>query len=232
MGSHGCNYSVEDSSKGMPGSSVAFRRMPRRGMALATILVAGSGLLLAACSSSTPKSSSATTRPKTTVTLSVDILRVGHTSLGNVLIDSQGNTLYIHLGDSTGQSTCTGACAKVWKPLEYAGNPANMPIGPGVAASKLSSLTRPSGKRQITYNGHPLYSYIGDHASGQVNGEGLRTVFYAASPTGGGIWPGGRLAFPPPGASFGWHPPVSSTPSSVPAATGAPATKSGSTSQG
>jgi predicted lipoprotein with Yx(FWY)xxD motif len=206
------------------------RELPRRrrGAVGAMVLAGGFALLLAACSSSTPSSSSTTTtRPKTTVTQSVDILRVGHTSLGDVLIDSQGHTLYLHLGDSTGQSACTGSCSKSWLPLEYSGNPATMPVGPGVAVSKIGSLTRASGKHQIMYNGHPLYSYVGDHAAGQVNGEGLRTAFYVASPTGGGIWPGGKLAFPPAGASYGWHPPAqSSAPPTGTASTGAPATPS------
>ena len=144
-----------------------------------------------------------------------------------MLIDSQGHTLYLHLGDSTGQSACTGSCSKVWLPLEYSGNPATMPVGPGVDVSKLGSLTRASGKHQIMYNGHPLYSYVGDHSAGQANGEGLRTAFYVASPTGGGIWPGGKLAFPPAGASYGWHPPAqSSAPPTGTVSSGVPATPS------
>ena len=98
-------------------------------------------------------------------------------SLGKVLVDSSGRTLYLFGKDRGGRSACSGACAQNWPPEVVSGKPT---AGSGVKASKLGTTTRSDGKRQVTYNGHPLYRFKGDTKAGQANGEGL-TAF-------GGIW--------------------------------------------
>jgi predicted lipoprotein with Yx(FWY)xxD motif len=98
-------------------------------------------------------------------------------SLGKVLVDSSGRTLYLFGKDRGGRSACSGACAQNWPPAVVSGKPTS---GSGVKASKLGTTTRSDGKRQVTYNGHPLYRFKGDTKAGQANGEGL-TAF-------GGIW--------------------------------------------
>ena len=101
----------------------------------------------------------------------------GEGSLGKVLVDSSGRTLYLFGKDRGGRSACSGACAQNWPPAVVSGKPT---AGNGVKASKLGTTTRSDGKRQVTYNGHPLYRFKGDSKAGQANGEGL-TAF-------GGIW--------------------------------------------
>jgi predicted lipoprotein with Yx(FWY)xxD motif len=98
------------------------------------------------------------------------------TSLGKILVNSQGRTLYLFKKDSHGRSTCTGACAKFWPPLRVSGKPT---AGHGVSASKLGTIKRSDGKPQVTYNGHPLYTFQMDTKAGQTNGQGV-TAFGAA----------------------------------------------------
>ena len=98
-------------------------------------------------------------------------------SLGKVLVDSSRRTLYLFGKDRGGRSACSGACAQNWPPAVVSGKPT---AGSGVTSSKLGTTTRSDGKRQVTYNGHPLYRFKGDSKAGQANREGL-TAF-------GGIW--------------------------------------------
>ena len=108
-------------------------------------------------------------------------------SLGRILVDSQGRTLYLFKADRTMRSTCFGACATAWPPLRVAGNPT---AGDGANTSLVATTPRPDGVREATYNGHPLYLYQGDTQPGQVNGQGVTAFgaeWLAVSPTGGAI---------------------------------------------
>jgi len=84
-----------------------------------------------------------------------------------VLTDDKGLTLYWFAPDSPAASKCTGSCAAYWPPVT--GVPK---AGPG-ATGKLGTIKRPGGTAQATYDGHPLYTYIGDSAPGQANGNKL-----------------------------------------------------------
>ena len=84
-----------------------------------------------------------------------------------VLTNSAGLTLYWFAPDTSTTSKCTGSCATYWPPVS--GSPA---AGPGVTG-KLGTIKRPGGGLQATYNGHPLYTYIGDRGPGQANGNDL-----------------------------------------------------------
>ena len=84
-----------------------------------------------------------------------------------VLTDAKGRTLYLFARDTPSASTCTGSCAAYWPPVT--GDPM---AGPGVTG-KLGTIKRPGGATQATYDGHPLYTYIGDSARGQANGNKL-----------------------------------------------------------
>jgi predicted lipoprotein with Yx(FWY)xxD motif len=157
------------------------------------VAVVGAGVL-AGCGgggSSSGGSSTATTA-KTTATETVPVpkpppnaeegtvfVSLGSAAgLGQVLVDSEGHTLYAFSKDSATSSACTGACAKAWPPLLVAHGepePSN-----GAAASRLGTITLPDGTRQATYAGHPLYSFSGDKQPGQANGNGS-TAF-------GGSW--------------------------------------------
>jgi predicted lipoprotein with Yx(FWY)xxD motif len=91
--------------------------------------------------------------------------------LGTVLVNSKGRTLYVFMNDKQRHVTCTGACASFWPPLKWKGS--GRPKVGGTAKSNLvSTVKNPSGGRSVTYNKWPLYTYSGDSAAGQSNGEG------------------------------------------------------------
>jgi predicted lipoprotein with Yx(FWY)xxD motif len=109
---------------------------------------------------------------------------VTNSSLGSILVNSQGHTLYLFKADSATRSACTGACAAAWPPLLATGKPT---AGTGLTASKLGTITRSGDKHQVTYNGHPLYLFIKDTKAGQTNGQGVTAfgaAWFALTPTG------------------------------------------------
>jgi predicted lipoprotein with Yx(FWY)xxD motif len=97
-------------------------------------------------------------------------VKLASSKLGKVLVDAQGRTLYLFEADKGPMSACDGACASVWPPLTTTGKPT---AGPGVMASKLGTTKRSDGATEVTYNGHPLYTYAGDSTPGQTSGQGL-----------------------------------------------------------
>ena len=93
----------------------------------------------------------------------------------SVLTNSSGRTLYWFAPDTPSKSACYGTCAAYWPPV--IGTPA---AGPGVTLSKIATIARTDGTIQVTYAGHPLYTYIGDTAPGQANGNDINL--------NGGFW--------------------------------------------
>ena len=91
-----------------------------------------------------------------------------------VVTNSKGMTLYWFVPDTSTASKCTGSCATYWPPVIGA-----VTAGSGVTGT-LGSITRPDGTTQATYDGHPLYTYVGDSAPGQAKGNGLNIS--------GGLW--------------------------------------------
>ena len=130
-------------------------------------------------------SAAASTTPSTTASGKAATVTVAaNGTIGQILVDSGGRTLYLFEGDSGTTSACTGACALTWPPLRATGKPV---AGGGVAASELGTIARRDGKPQVTYNGHPLYLYMNDQSPGDVNGEGVNAFgapWYAVSPAG------------------------------------------------
>jgi len=109
---------------------------------------------------------------------------VSNEGLGNILVNSKGRTLYLFTRDSGTMSECSGACAVNWPPLRASGKPT---IGSGADASLISTTSRSGGGKQVTYNGHPLYNYVGDQKAGDTNGQGISAFgakWYAVSPAG------------------------------------------------
>jgi predicted lipoprotein with Yx(FWY)xxD motif len=92
------------------------------------------------------------------------------TSLGMILVNSRGRTLYLFAKDRGGKSSCTGSCATFWPPLLSATKPT---AGSGVKAALIGRTRRSNGTMQVTYNKHPLYTFAFDKTAGQVTGEGL-----------------------------------------------------------
>jgi predicted lipoprotein with Yx(FWY)xxD motif len=109
-------------------------------------------------------------------------------SLGKMLVDAQGRTLYMFLSDSGSLSTCYGSCASTWPALLASGSPS---AGTGLAAAMLGTSKRTDGSTQVTFDGHPLYTYSGDQAAGDTNGEGIADVWFVVSPEGTPIKGGG-----------------------------------------
>jgi predicted lipoprotein with Yx(FWY)xxD motif len=122
-----------------------------------------------------------------TVSAAKKTVEVRSTRLGRLLVDSQGHTLYLFRKDSRGKSACSGECAKFWPPLRVIGKPT---AGSGVSAAKLGTISRSDGKRQVTYNGHPLYTFLQDSRPGQTRGQGLTAfggAWFVLSPAGSQI---------------------------------------------
>ena len=109
---------------------------------------------------------------------------VANTGLGRVLVDGRGRTLYLFAKDRNGRSACAGSCAGYWPPLITSGKP--VATG-GAKASLLGTTRRPDGRLQVTYNHHPLYTFVKDTRKGQTSGEELDTFgaeWYAVSAAG------------------------------------------------
>jgi predicted lipoprotein with Yx(FWY)xxD motif len=102
-------------------------------------------------------------------------------TLGQILTDDKGMTLYAFSDDTSTESMCTGTCAELWPPFLSMGAPT---AGDGVDAMLLDTLMLPDGTEQVMYNGHPLYHYSGDMAPGETNGQDLQGKWYVVSPTG------------------------------------------------
>jgi predicted lipoprotein with Yx(FWY)xxD motif len=88
--------------------------------------------------------------------------------VGPVLVDPKGFTVYDFHKDKGTTSSCYGACAKVWPPLTTEGAPT---AGEGAMSSELGTTKRKDGTVQVTYAGHPLYTYVVDKKPGEANGN-------------------------------------------------------------
>jgi predicted lipoprotein with Yx(FWY)xxD motif len=151
---------------------------------LIALTVAACGGSSAATAASTPAPPKTTNTPAPAPTTAV---RVASSSLGSILVDAQGRTLYLFKADSASHSACSGACATAWPPLLAKGTPT---AGVGLSASKFGTITRSGGQRQVTYNGHPLYTFVMDTKPGDTTGQGVVAFgagWFAVSPAGNQI---------------------------------------------
>ena len=116
--------------------------------------------------------------------VSTDDLNIAQSaSLGQVMTNQDGFTLYVFAKDTTpGQSSCYGACALKWPPLTV--QPGSQITVSGVNQSLVGDIMRTDGTEQVTLAGHPLYTFSGDSASGQTNGQGIDGTWYAVMPDG------------------------------------------------
>jgi predicted lipoprotein with Yx(FWY)xxD motif len=92
------------------------------------------------------------------------------TALGSTLVDATGRTLYLFEADKPNSSKLPGAGRRVWPPFIAGGKPQ---AGRGVLAGQLGTTSQGGGPAQVTYNGHPLYYYVGDRKAGSTTGQGL-----------------------------------------------------------
>ena len=101
---------------------------------------------------------------------------------GTILVDGEGNALYLFTNDTGPESTCTGGCLEAWPPL------LGEPTAEGDAdAGLLGTTERDDGSLQVLYNDHPLYHYAADAAPGDTNGQGVGDVWYLVSPAGDAV---------------------------------------------
>jgi len=157
--------------------------------------------LLAACSSGTPATSapapaasSAASSPAATASESAPAsspagsdatalaLMTAETSLGSIVVDGNGMTLYLFTKDSPNTSACTGQCLVNWPPL--LGEPT---AGMGVDDSKLGSFQREDGSTQATYNSWPLYYWKDDTKPGDVLGQNVNEVWFVIDRDGDAV---------------------------------------------
>jgi predicted lipoprotein with Yx(FWY)xxD motif len=153
------------------------------------VLGAASALTLSACggsSSSAATDSGTASDTGAASQTSAQSLHVASTSLGKVLVDTTGKTVYTLSADGPNKSTCAASCLALW--------PA---VPPGQAAhvtGMVSSTTTPDGTKIATVAGHPVYTFSQDQGPGDVNGEGIKAfggTWYAVSAAGKTVTPAG-----------------------------------------
>jgi len=111
-------------------------------------------------------------------------LKTRHGKIGTFLVDGHGRTLYLFQKDKTTRSTCSGACATDWPPLLTSGK---AKASGSVRKALLGTTKRSDGSTQVTYKGHPLYTYSGDQKAGDTNGQAVSAYgarWYAVLPSG------------------------------------------------
>jgi predicted lipoprotein with Yx(FWY)xxD motif len=131
-------------------------------------------------------SGASTTKPRSTVA-AASAISVKQTSLGPTLVDANGRTLYLFEADRPNVSTLSAAGQAIWPPLTATTTPRALS---GATAGRIGTVTQTGGGAQVTYNGHPLYYYVGDHSPGQTNGQGLNqfgALWYVLGPGGNAV---------------------------------------------
>jgi predicted lipoprotein with Yx(FWY)xxD motif len=141
---------------------------------LASAGVAAAALVVAACGSSSPSTSGSATSAPSTAAASSAMLKSAKVGGVTVLTNAKGFTVYWFVPDTSTTSKCTGTCAHYWPPV----------MGPVTVAAgvtgKVGVIKRSDGSMQAIYNGHPLYTYVGDTKPGEAKGNGLNLS--------GGVW--------------------------------------------
>ena len=169
-------------------------RRPAARRLLLGSLALGAAATVAACSSSSPSTAAGSPGRATASASSAAAVTISAKSVpgvGTVLVNGQSLTLYMFVPDhQRGRSTCYGACASSWPPLRLPTG-VTIPVAAGKAeASLLGTTTRKDGGLEVTYNGWPLYLWVGDGAPGQATGQGINGsggYWYVLSPKGGVI---------------------------------------------
>ena len=169
----------------MSGSTVAVRLLGAR--LLGARLLGGSAIVLlaSACGSTVTPGAETTV---TNATKPGEVLGVATTSLGPVLVERQGLTVYLLTADTPGHSSCSAQCLQHW-PLVPAPAGTGAPSVQGISAT-LSVTKATSGASMLTAGGWPLYRFAKDKAPGDVTGQGVKTfggTWYAVSPSGDAV---------------------------------------------
>ena len=110
-------------------------------------------------------------------------IKLADSSLGQIIVDGAGKTLYMFTPDEAGTPTCYDDCATAWPPL-VAADAASVTAGTGLDASKITVVDRTDGTKQVKYGTWPLYYFANDAAAGDVNGQGLNEKWYVVGADG------------------------------------------------
>jgi predicted lipoprotein with Yx(FWY)xxD motif len=162
-----------------------------------------SALLLAACSSaaaSSPASSAPAAGSSASASTTGTVITTHAGSAGAFLTNGSGRAVYLWAKDGMNMSACSGACAAAWPPVPATGT---LTATGGAKASDLGTITRSDGTKQATYDGHPLYYFVGDSAAGQTNGQGsdnFGAKWWLVAPSGTEITAGDTAAAAPANA--------------------------------
>jgi predicted lipoprotein with Yx(FWY)xxD motif len=147
------------------------------------VLAVAATLFIAGCSQ--PQQQVTTMPPTLATTVQAtmapaDTIRTATSTLGTILVDSQGRTLYYFANDvpASGTSTCSGKCSTLWPTFSADTVKVSSPLDP----ADFASITRADGTNQTTYYGWPLYYYAADTAPGTTNGEGILNIWFTVQP--------------------------------------------------
>ena len=140
-------------------------------LALTVSACGSSGSSSSGTAANTPAAGSSSSAPAAAGGSTVSVKTIGSQQ---VLVDSSGMTLYWFAPDTSTKSNCSGQCATYWPPVK-----GPLTAGSGVTGT-LGTITRSDGSTQATYDGHPLYTYVGDKSPGQATGNGKNLS--------GGLW--------------------------------------------
>lgn len=151
--------------------------MPFPRLVAAALSLVALALIAAGCGGSSSSSSSSSQSSKMPASNSgsssgtaTTVSTASDPELGMVLVDSEGFTVYAFAKDKGTTSACYGACAETWPPVIAAGKPVG---GEGATSSELGTTKRKDGTVQVTYAGHPLYTFVDDHNPGEASGNGV-----------------------------------------------------------
>lgn len=167
----------------------------------ALIAVPLAALAMAACGSDSNKSTATTpttvAAPATVAAVDTTVapdtvpasgaaadIQLADSSLGKILVDGAGNTLYLFTKDTASTSACSGDCSTNWPALVVEGTPT---LGEGLAAEDFGTITGADGATQVTFYGHPLYHYAGDTSPGDTNGQGIGGFWFVVDTEGNAI---------------------------------------------
>ena len=166
------------------------------GRGLTASVMVGTFILAAACGSSSPSATATTTpsvapatgtpttgSPSTTAAGPATLSAASNAKIGQlIVVDGSGKTVYLYLPDGTATTSTVSAALKAkWPPVTVSGTPK---AGTGLDAAKLVAPMQPDGTQQVSYGGHLLYTFMGDAAAGDANGQGLGSIWYAVTPAG------------------------------------------------
>ena len=138
-------------------------------------MISPDGKLIKPASTASPTAAPSSTVSEPTINVASD------PTLGQILVDGKGMTLYIFTKDGPDQSNCNTACLANWPPLLSQGHPN---LGPGVDDSRVGTAKLPDGRTIVTYNHLPLYYFVKDTKPGDATGLGVGSVWYLISPDG------------------------------------------------